>query len=110
MDKYSFHGKNWRLGKPFLKKYNFLFNIENKINYFYYNYTYENSESSENQENSISIYWIITRILFFGVIVMIPLVLIKYVLEPKKKKSNELTEDFGYTYSENNKNEHLLGV
>ena len=41
---------------------------------------------------------------------MIPLVLIKFVLEPKKKKANELTEDIGYTYSENNKNENLLGV
>ena len=89
-DKYSYHGKNWRLGKPFLKKYNFLYNIENKIIYFYDNNTHENFE---NPENINTIYWIIIGILFFGVIVMITLVSIKFVLEPKKNESKDIPED-----------------
>ena len=41
---------------------------------------------------------------------MITLVSIKFVLEPKKKKANELTDDIGNTNSENNKNENILGI
>lgn len=96
--------KTWQLGKPFIKKYNFVYDIENKLIFFYDN------EQTNNKKGSNLIYWIIIGVLGIGVIVMIILVLNKSYFKPHKKKANELTEDIEYTNADSNNKESALGI
>ena len=105
-DKYTCYGKNWRLGKPFIKKYTFLFNTDSKLIYFYSDKEKDSSISNKGESNVI--YWIIIGILGLCVIIMVALVLYKVFFKPKKKKANELKEDIDYTNAD--KNENALGV
>ena len=99
-DKFSSFGKSWKLGKPFIKKYNFLYGIDNKKIYFYGN------KANDDKSTNNLIYWVIIGILGLGVIVMIFLVLTKVIFKPKKIKANELIEDYDYSSPENNNNEN----
>lgn len=103
-DKNYYQTKEWKLGKPFIKKYNFVYDTANKLIFFYDNTQIDNKKSSN------LIYWIIIGILAVGVIVMIVLVLNKSYFKPHKKKANELTEDIEYTNADNKNNENALGI
>ena len=98
-DKFSSYGKSWKLGKPFIRKYNFLYDTDNKIIFFYGNKT-----KKENSSNNI-VYWTIIGILVIAVIIMNVLVLNKIICKPKKIKANELKEDYEYSGPENNNND-----
>lgn len=113
-DKYTYYGKNWKLGKPFIVKYNFIYDTDNKLIFFD---NKRGQNSSNNNGNSNLIYWIIIGFLGLCVVVMIVLVLIKVVFKPKKKKANELREDIDERINDdtgndddNNKKENFLGV
>jgi hypothetical protein len=109
--KTSLMEKDWKLGKPFLRKYLFVFNYdENYINF--YENSCENSKKNEEPESKgISMTVLILAIIGTVIIVLIACFLIfKFYLYDKffrKKRANELTDDdFEYTSKEENK----LGV
>ena len=103
-DKNFHQTRTWKLGKPFIKKYNFVYDTANKLIFFY-----DNTQTDNNRSSNL-IYWIIIGILGLGVIVMIILVLNKSYFQPHKKKANELTEDIEYTNADNNNKESTLGI
>jgi hypothetical protein len=115
-DQYTYYGKNWKLGKPFIIKYNFIYDTDNKLILFYNNKELNDNSNNNNQQGSNLIYWIIIGFLVLCVIVMIVLVFIKIVIKPKKKKADELTDDFEYTKAErisddnNNNKGNAFGV
>lgn len=102
-DKFLSPVQFWKLGKPFIKKYMFLFDMEaKKIHYYDKNNKNQKEKTNEKEGNYIN-YWIIIGILGICVIVMITLVSIKYLFKPQKMKAKELDEDFDY-FNEDNKN------
>jgi hypothetical protein len=115
-DQYTYYGKNWKLGKPFIIKYNFIYDTDNKLILFYNNKELNDNSNNNNPQGSNLIYWIIIGFLVLCVIVMIVLVFIKIVIKPKKKKADELTDDFEYTKAErisddnNNNKGNAFGV
>ena len=102
---YPSYANSWKLGKPFLKKYNFGYNTDNRKIYFFL------KEDNEEQTgiNNIA-YYIIIGILAIGVIVMAAFVIIKKYVKPKRKKANELQEEINETINENNKNQFDIGI
>ena len=102
---YASYANSWKLGKPFLKKYNFGYNTENNKIYFFH------KEDNEGQPGSINIvYYIIIGILGILVIVMAAFVIIKIYLKPKRKKASELQEEINETIDEIKKNQNDLGI
>ena len=94
---YSSIGNYWKLGKPFVKKFNFGYNTDNNKIYFFHK-----EENQENKKDNNLIYYIIIGILGIGVLVMVGFVIFKKIFSPKKIKANELLEDINMPNDENN--------
>ena len=108
-DYYLKYGDNWKLGKPFIKKYSFVYDADKKHIYYYDKQSGNKKGKDKNGGGSKTyIYWIIIGVLGLAMIVMIALVIIKIFFKPKKQKANELTEDNDYINQENKENS--LGV
>ena len=101
---YPTWANSWKLGKPFLKKYNFGYNTDNRKIYFFH------KDDDEQKGNSNIAYYIIIGILGIGVIVMAAFVIINKYLKPKRKKANELQEEINETLDENNKDQNDMGI
>lgn len=111
-DKYSPQGTHWKLGKPFLKKYNFGFNTDSKKIYFY-------NEDKEHSEGYL-VYYIVIGVLIIGIMGMITFVVVNKIIKPKRKKANELTDEINFSNNNNansnenenndNVNQNFLGV
>ena len=95
--KYSYH---WSLGKPFMKKYNFIFDEDGNQILFYEKE--ENETIMENKTFAIFI-WVGIGILV-AIIGVLIFVLMKFFKE-RKKKMFELEEDFDYTTDDKNNEE-----
>ena len=93
----------WFFGKPFFKKYQMIFDCDNKI-IGYYSKTFE--DPAKNEEKSHSFIGYIIAIIILGIIIIVLIYfLIKcYFLLPRKNRANELTDD-NYDYSGGNINE-----
>ena len=102
---YSPYGSNWKLGKPFIKKYNFGYNTDKKKIYFFY----KEEENKKQTEKNIT-YYIIIGILGLGVILMVIVVILNKFLKPKRKKASELQEEINASTNENDENKNSLGV
>ena len=89
--------KNWVMGKPFLKKYQFTVNYDEKYINFY---TIENNNNDENSGIGVGVF-VTVIILTIIIVVIICGVLFKFCLYDKffrKKRANELDDaDFDYT-------------
>lgn len=92
----------WRLGKPFLKKYFFSYNLDGRTISFYDIDQSENSNNENNNERNndrnifVLIIVIIILIIIFGIL---GFVLAKYLFSTKKKKKGfELSENDEYNY------------
>ena len=95
--KYSYH---WSLGKPFMKKYNFIFDEDGNQILFYEK---EGNETiMENKTFAIFI-WVGIGVLV-AIIGVLVFVLMKFFKE-RKKKMFELEEDFDYTTDDKNNEE-----
>ena len=100
----------WKLGKPFLKKYQFSFNYEDK----YLSYYYKESEPSETTNKGISTTSLLIIIFAIAIIAsIVTFLLFRFYLYEKlfrKKRANEL-DDRDYDYSPKNDNEdHSLNI
>ena len=89
------------LGKPFMKKYDFSFEKENKIIYAY-------DINSERYNKKWKSFWFIMKILIFiFIIAIIILGIYAYYIKlkiPRKKRVYEIEDNFNYLPSENNDN------
>lgn len=113
--------RNWIMGKPFLRKYQFIFNPDKKQLFFYSNRERENGKDKEENNGEIRVevkgnhLLIILLIIFITIIVVssICFVLFKYYLYDKfnrKKRANELDDDFDYIQKKENDNHKTLGI
>jgi hypothetical protein len=104
----NLNNKGWIMGKPFAKKYQFFFNPDKKSIIFY---SLNNKSASENENpnsnNNIMIFIILGSIIFI-LLIIIGILVWKYLLREKylrKKRANELDDDYEYTQKKDNENE-----
>ena len=98
------NNKGWTMGKPFVKKYQFFFNPDKKSIIFY---SLNNEGENSNSNNNILIFIILGSIIFI-LLIIIGVLVWKYLLREKylrKKRANELDDDYEYTQKKNNENE-----
>ena len=98
----------WIMGKPFVKKYQFTFNPDRKVISFYSSI----KEANEKGMNAININTLM-YIIFCGIIllllIIIGILIWKYCQSEKnlrKKRANELDDDFEYSQKKDNKIEN----
>jgi len=93
------------MGKPFEKKYQFFFNPDKKSIIFYT--LNEGENENPNSNNNILIFIILGGIIFI-LLIIIGILVWKYLLREKylrKKRANELDDDYEYTQKKKNENE-----
>jgi hypothetical protein len=112
----NFSGTYWKIGKPFLKKYQITLNLDAKsINF--YNNTYRNGkedfdDNMKNNNEKVKIIILIIVCVLLGVIlIIVSYLFIKKIKGERKKRANELKDD-GYEYfpeeEANKKNQDLV--
>ena len=86
----------WILGKPFMKKYNLIYDLDKKIIGLYKGYNEE--EKNDNQRNLV---YIILLIVLGVIVVALVAFIIYYLKKPRKNRAYELNDD-NYEYFPNN--------
>ena len=94
---------DWILGRPFLKKYLFLYNQDSRMIGFYKNKEKEKSINNRDGNSKFNLYLIliILNILFVVIIITISVLFYKYYIKNKKNRANELEDTFEYISQEN---------
>jgi hypothetical protein len=77
----------WFLGEPFLKKYIFSFNQENKLMGFYKNIIVNNNYSYT---------WVLITILILICLFLTFLLVKNFINKPRKLRANELEDNYDY--------------
>ena len=99
----------WELGTPFLRKYQFDFDFNNKIIGYYH----IKIKEEEEQKTSIWVYIIVNfflALILFGILIVFWFYLKKYFFANRKKRANELDDD-DYEYQQkkdDNGNDNLI--
>ena len=89
----------WRLGKPFLKKYFFSFNLDGRSISFY---DIENNEEKDDNKKNSNIVLIIIIIILILICGVLGFFLAKYLyIRKQKKKGTELIDNDDYNYDIN---------
>ena len=99
----------WIFGRPLFKKYQTVFDQDAKIIGFYTEQgEYQEDIKKEDKNNNFSIVWILISILFilFAIIILIGLLFYQYSNKNRKKKANELEDNYDYT-TEKEDNERI---
>ena len=97
----SFSGGYWKLGKPFLKKYQITLNLDAKsISFYNHNIKEEIKDNKNNNEKTEYIILIVICIILFIILFIISLLFIKKLKGERKKRANELKDD-EYEYNAN---------
>ena len=102
----TFSGSYWKLGKPFLKKYQITLDLDSKLIYFYDSFKKYNKENNDKIEDgdlyTINLKEILLITLCCFLLVILFVVLIKGIKKSRKKTANELKDDeYDYTGSDN---------
>ena len=106
-----YHVKNsfWYLGLPFCKAYQFVFNFDSKTIGLYEQPKKSNDETDNNEDienkgkKSIRYKRTLLEILFGICLVLIAYFIGKKINEQRKKRANELTDDYEYVSAKNQK-------
>ena len=99
-DEYSNY--QWILGTLFFEKYIVAFNKDDKVKYFYEKNTEQNDSGSDGgQETTYIIIIVVLSIVLIASVALFAYYIIK--IKPRKKKANELDEDFDYQTKEDQK-------
>ena len=97
----SFSGGYWKLGKPFLKKYQITLNLDAKsISFYNHNIKEEIKDNKNNNEKTEYIILIVICIILIIILFIISLLFIKKLKGERKKRANELKDD-EYEYNAN---------
>ena len=105
--------ENWILGKPFLKKYPTMIDLDNKIIKIYNNNNEKKEENEKKIENNKKLS---KKYIFFLILIIIVLIcsfsILFYLLgknlnKSRKKKANELHDD-DYDYESTDENENKV--
>ena len=96
----------WIFGKPWLGKYLMVFNQDSKtIGHYYYI-----NEKTVEEKNIKKINWILLGVI--GILVVIIILfgiwLVYYYKKGRKKRINEIKDEFDYTLDNNDKNKNLI--
>ena len=81
----------WIFGKPFMKKYQLIYDLDRKIIGLY--------KDNNNSDKKINLYLIFLIILVIIVIILIVFI-IYYIKKPRKNRANELVDDIDYIPSD----------
>ena len=96
--KHEYNNEYWFLGKPFFEKYQLIFDYDNKKIGLYSKIFSENGINEEKKDEKNIIIYILIIIGLIIIIAGLIFLLIKiYKNFPKKKKANELIDDY-YVY------------
>ena len=97
----------WKMGKPFLKKYQLTFDFDSKT-VLYYDTTIKKENEENNEGNTGKIILIIVIVIICGGILIVGgYFLGKKLNEVRKKRANELCDDYDYNSKDNDKNDQL---
>ena len=95
----------WNLGKIFTSKYKFVFNQKNKQIGFYHTQNSYNVDNITIDNNNNKIILIISIILISCfILIFLGYNIGKYLNKTRKKRANELVDDFDYMQNNNNQN------
>ena len=102
----SFSGSYWKLGKPFLKKYQITLDLDSKLIYFYDSFKQNNKENNDKLKDgdlySIKLKEIILIALCCFLFIILFVLLVKGIKKNRKKRANELKDDdYDYTGIDN---------
>lgn len=86
----NYRADNWVFGRLFLKKYKLIFNIDKKTIGFY-------SDNITNKKKGNLIIWIFVFILGLIIFGLIYLIYKKSILLRRKKRANEIFDEYDYT-------------
>ena len=102
------NSKVWYLGKPISLKYKFVFNPESKLIGFYKNYYRKESDNKPQGGNNLEIVIkILIIILLSFILIFLGIKIGKMIYGMKRKKrANELIDDYDYESHDNNKNQN----
>ena len=100
----------WIFGKPLFKKYCTVFDQDKRIFGFYTETSeYNNDENkSDGFKNWLYLVIILASIFFIFCIILIVIFLKKYPFNKRKKKANELEDDYEYNDNNIDKNQNDL--
>ena len=91
----------WMLGKIFLEKYSFNYDMENRLIGFYQKISYENNHKENNNYILLLI-----NIILLGIVLIIAIIAFyigKYLCNKmRKKRANEMDDNFDYQINEDN--------
>ena len=97
---------SWTLGKPFMKKYNFLFDQDGKQILYYENNDNNNIKSKSILGNKTFVYCLWVGLVILLIIIIFLVNYLMKLIKERKKKLYELEDDFDYIENsgDNNKN------
>ena len=100
----SYNYNHFRLGKPFFKKYLITFNQDKKMIGYYKTIIKEKNINFNINKKYIP--WIITIISVIGMLIMGFYILYYRPFRLRKKRANELEDEYDYISDNNNKNKN----
>lgn len=108
-------GDMWIMGRPFLQKYQFIFNPNNKYINFYSNFNYFNNDNADLNANANNIYIILIIVISVSLAIILILGYLTYKFYfqlkfLKKKRANELDDDYDYAQKIDPNHKDALGA
>ena len=100
---------NWVMGKLFVKKYQFSFNPDKKSITFYSTNNNEIIDDNKKKENTNYLIYVVFGGIIFILLIIIVILIWKFYLKEKylrKKRANELDDDYDYIQKKDNKKEN----
>ena len=94
----------WILGKPFLKKYNFTYNFDSRTVGLFFGTKEKEEEKEEPKNEEFNKVWIYVIISVVIIIILSGVIVIIVKKLPRKKRVNELEENFDYKENKNEEN------
>jgi len=97
----------WILGKPFLKKYNFTYSFDSKTVGLFFGIK-EQKEQKRSKDYEFNKVWIFVIVFAVIIIILAGVIVILLKKIPRKKRVNELEENFDYKEYKNKVNNHVI--